>query len=134
MHPLRLLLDILPLILVEQRRVPRPRRPLAILPLARRFPRRAQDREERDAGQQHEFVPVPHDPELLEDVSKGVESREGDCGDQEDDGFYLSGVWGVGEGGRYAWMAEVCPSLLGRAFNEMNATDLAWVGTRTIGL
>ena len=99
MHPLRLLLDILPLVLVEQRRVPRPRRPLAVLPLARRFPRRAQGREERDAGQQHEFVPVPHDPELLEDVSKGVESRQGDRGDQENDGFYLSGVWGLGDGG-----------------------------------
>ena len=50
MHPVRLLLDILPVVLVEQRRIPRPGRAVAILPLARRFTRRAQSREERDAG------------------------------------------------------------------------------------
>lgn len=27
--------------------------------------------------------------ELLEDLSKGVESGEGDCGDQEDNGFHV---------------------------------------------
>ena len=90
MHPLRLLLDILPVLLVEQRRIPRPRRAPAIVPLARRFPRRAQGRTEGDAGQQHEFVPVPHHPELLEDVPEGLESGQGDCGDQEDDGFDVS--------------------------------------------
>lgn len=81
MHPLRLLLDLLPLLLVEQRRIPRPSRAAAIVPLAGRFPGRAQSGAERDAGQQYEFVPVPHDIELFEDVSEGVESGEGDCGD-----------------------------------------------------
>lgn len=42
---------------------------------------------------------MPYDFELLEDVSEGVEPREGDCGDQEDDGFYVRGVgcgqWGI---------------------------------------
>lgn len=86
MHPLRLLLDLVPLLLVEQRRIPRPRRPSTILPLARRLARRAQSGTERDAGQQHESVPMPHHIELLADVSEGVESRQGDPGDQEGDG------------------------------------------------
>ena len=50
MHPLRLLLHLLPLLLVEQRRIPRPRRATAILPLAGRQPRREESREEGDAG------------------------------------------------------------------------------------
>ena len=41
MHSLRLLLNLLSLLLVEQRRIPRSRRPHAIIPLARRQPRRA---------------------------------------------------------------------------------------------
>lgn len=38
MHPVRLLLDVLPLVLVEQRGIPRPGRAPAVLPLAGRFP------------------------------------------------------------------------------------------------
>lgn len=87
MHPLRLLLDLVPLVLVEQRGVSRPRRAPAVVPLARRLARRAHGRAQGDAGQQHEPVPVPHYPELLADVSEGVESRQGDPGDQEGDGF-----------------------------------------------
>lgn len=68
MHLMRLLLDILPVLLVEQRRIPRPRRALAIVPLARRFARRAQGGEERDAGQQYESVQMPYYSQLLEDV------------------------------------------------------------------
>ena len=89
MHPLRLLLDLLPLVLVEQRRIPRPRRAPPILPLARRLARRAQGREEGDVGQQHELVPVSHHTELFADVSERAESRQGHCGDQEDDGVEL---------------------------------------------
>lgn len=42
---------------------------------------------------------MPYYSELLEDVPEGVESREGHRGDQEDDGFYLSGflMGGVGD-------------------------------------
>ncbi len=41
---------------------------------------------------------MPHHPELLEDVPQGLESGQGDCGDQEDDGFDLSWVFsGVGD-------------------------------------
>lgn len=56
---------------------------------------------------------MPHHPELLEDVSEGVESREGNCGDKEDDGVDLSGFWGwemrmmQWEGGRYAWITSM---------------------------
>lgn len=32
---------------------------------------------------------MPHDSELLADVSQGVESRAGDCGDQEEYGVYV---------------------------------------------
>lgn len=86
MHPLRLLLDLVPLVLVEQRRIPRPRRPSTVLPLARRLARRAESGKERNAGQQHEPVPVPYYFELLPDVSEGAESRQGDPGNQESDG------------------------------------------------
>ena len=40
-HPLRLLLNLLPLVLVEQRRIPRPRRPPPIIPVDRGFAGRA---------------------------------------------------------------------------------------------
>ena len=33
---------------------------------------------------------MPHYPELLEDVSQGVESGQSDCGDQEEYGIYLN--------------------------------------------
>ena len=97
MHSLRLLLDILPLVLVEQRRIPRSRRPAAVVPLAGRLPRRAQGGAEGDAGQQHEPVPLPHHPQLLADVPERAESRQGDRGDQEDDGVDLSGADAVAE-------------------------------------
>lgn len=80
-HPLRLLLDVVPVVLVEQRRVPRPRRAAAVVPLARRLARRADGRAQGDSRQQHEPVPVPHDFELLADVSEGVEPGQGDWGD-----------------------------------------------------
>jgi hypothetical protein len=37
--------------------------------------------------QQHEFVQMPYYPQLLADVSKGLESRVGDCRDQEESCF-----------------------------------------------
>ena len=48
-HPLRLLLDELPELLVEQRSLPRPRDPAAGLPLACRQPRRGERRAARRA-------------------------------------------------------------------------------------
>lgn len=81
MHPLRLLLHLVPLVLVEQRTVPRSRRAAAVIPLARRFEGRAQGGKEGGAGQQHVAVQVPYHPELLPDVSQGLEPGEGDCGD-----------------------------------------------------
>jgi len=50
MHPVRLLLHLLPLLLVEQRRIPRPRRTFAILPVASRQPGRAPGGEEGHVG------------------------------------------------------------------------------------
>ena len=32
---------------------------------------------------------MPYHSELFEDLSEGVESWEGHCGDKEDDGFYV---------------------------------------------
>ena len=71
----------MPILLVEQRRIPWPSRAAAVVPVAGGLARRAQDRAQGDARQQYESVPVPHDIELLADVSEGAESREGDCGD-----------------------------------------------------
>ena len=87
MYPLRLLQHILPIILVEQRRVSRSSRATAILPLDRRLARREDAREEGGIEQRDESLPMPHHSQLLKNVSKGLESCVGDCGDQEEYGL-----------------------------------------------
>ncbi len=53
--------------------------------------------------------------ELLEDLSEGLESWFGDCGDQEGDGFLncacAEGVakWGLWRGWHTQWSGKCCP-------------------------
>jgi hypothetical protein len=91
MYSLCLLLDLVPILLVEPRGVPRPRRASPVVPLDRRLARREDGRAPGCSQQQHELVPMPHYSQLLEDVPQGLEPGAGDCGDQEEHGFYLSG-------------------------------------------
>lgn len=81
MHSLCLLLDILPLVLVEPRGVPRPRCPSPIVPLDRRLARREDGRAPGRPEQQHELVPMPHYSQLLKDVPQGPQPRTGYCRD-----------------------------------------------------
>jgi hypothetical protein len=89
MHPLCLLLNILPLLLVEQRAIPRPSDSPPVIQMAQRLPRRTHRRAKGSPRQQHELVPMPHHLELQQDVSEGIESRESNCGDQEEHGFLI---------------------------------------------
>ena len=80
-HPVRVLLDQLPELLVEPGQVRRPGGPAPGLPLHRRQPRPGH---ERAAGQPERpvpAVPLPHDHELRRRLSEGPES---DPGDQQD--------------------------------------------------
>ena len=85
-HPLRLLLDELPELLVEQRPLPRPRDPAAGLPLARRQPRRGDGRTAGRAGGPLPALPLPHHHELHPHLPEAPEPGQGDRRDQEDDG------------------------------------------------
>lgn len=69
MHSLRLLQHILPIVLVEQWRIPWPSRPPPILPLDRWLERREDRRASRCPQQLHVFVPMPHHSQLLADMS-----------------------------------------------------------------
>lgn len=83
MHSVRVLLDLVPKLLVEQRGVSRPRNSAAELPMACGFARREEGRAETCAGQQHECLPMPYHFELLENLPEGLEPRVGYCRDQE---------------------------------------------------
>src|SRR6185369_2885937 len=84
-HPLLLLLDQLPELLVERRPLPRPRDPAPGISLARRQPRRGNRRAARPAGGSVPPLSLPHDHELRERVPQGPQPGEGDRGDQEAD-------------------------------------------------
>ena len=86
MHPVRLLLDELPELLVEQRSLPGPRDPAAGLPLARRQPRRGHGRAARRVGGPLQALPLPHHHELHPHLPEAPEPGQGDRRDQEDDG------------------------------------------------
>ncbi len=79
MHSLRLLLDLVPIVLVESRGVPGPRCSPPVISLDRRFARREEARTPRRLEQQHERVPMPHDSQLLKNVPEGLEPCAGDC-------------------------------------------------------
>src|SRR5690606_32094738 len=83
MHSVRLLLDQLPELLVEQRQVPGPRNPAPGLSLARRQPRRIYRRTARRARRPVPPLSLPHDHELRQRLSQGTEPGARDCRGQE---------------------------------------------------
>ena len=85
MHPVLLLLDQLPELLVERRPLPRPRGPAPGLSLARRQPRRGDRRAARPARGPVPALPLPHDHELRERLPQGPQPGQGDRRDQEAD-------------------------------------------------
>ena len=85
-HPLRLLLDLLPVLLVERRPLPRPGGAAARLPLDHRLPRRGDRRAAGRARGSVQALPLPHDHELRPDLPEAPEPGEGDRRDQEADG------------------------------------------------
>ena len=89
-HSLRLLLDVMPLILVELGGVPGPRYPPPVIPLDYRLPRRAQGRAQGRPRQLHEPIPMPHDSQLHADMPQGPEPRSGHRSDPEGAGFLSS--------------------------------------------
>ena len=84
-HPVRLLLDLVPELLVEQRPLPRPGRAAGGLSLDRRHARRGDRRAPRRARGSVPAVSLPHDHELHRSLPEGSESGQGDRRDQEDD-------------------------------------------------
>src|SRR3954451_25436945 len=85
MHPLFLLLDQLPKLLVERRPLPRSRDPAPGLPVAGRQPRRSDWRAARRARGSIPAVPLPHDYELRQRLPQGPQPGQGDRRDQEAD-------------------------------------------------
>ncbi|KAF5328277.1 hypothetical protein D9611_014762 [Ephemerocybe angulata] len=71
-HPLRVLLDVVPVVLVEPGRVPRPRRPHAGVPLDRRLARHPRPGAQGEDAERYEHVSVPYDLQLLAYVPKGL--------------------------------------------------------------
>ena len=84
-HLVRLLLDILPVVLVEPRQVRRSGRPPAGLPLHRRYARPGDLRAARQPRGSVPPVPLSHDHELRRCVPKGPQP---DAGYQQDQGAY----------------------------------------------
>ena len=84
-HPVLLLLDQLPELLVERRQVPRPGDPAPGLSLARRQPRRSDRRAARPARGPVPPLSLPHDHELRERLPQGPQPGQGDRRDQEAD-------------------------------------------------
>ena len=82
-HPVRLLLDQLPELLVEPGQVRRPGRPAAGLPVHRRQPRPGHQRAARQPERPVPPVPLPHDHELRRRLPEGAES---DARDRQDPG------------------------------------------------
>lgn len=85
-HSLRLLLNVVPLLLVELRGVPRTRDSAPVVQVVGRLPRREVGRAKGGPGQLHELVPLPHNSQLHEDLPQGSEPRSCHRGDQEGDG------------------------------------------------
>ena len=86
MHPVRLLLDRLPVVLVEPGQVRRPGGPAAGLPLHRRQPRPGHQRAARQSGRPVPAVPLPHHHELRRRLPEGPQSDRGHRQDQDADG------------------------------------------------
>jgi hypothetical protein len=84
-HPVLLLPDQLPELLVERRQVPRPGRPAAGLSLAGRQPRRDDRGAPRPARGPVPPLPLPHHHELRQRLPQGPQPGQGDRRDQEVD-------------------------------------------------
>jgi hypothetical protein len=96
MHSVRMLLDFLPFVLVEQRGVPWTCHSSSVVPLACRQQRRTHGAEKGGSEQQHELVPLPHNSELLKSVPQGLEPGFGYRGDQKEFGFCINDMeWGT---------------------------------------
>ena len=83
-HPVRLLLDRLSQLLVEQRALPRPGRPAAGIPLDRGQPRRGNRRATRRSRGPVPPLPLPHHHELREGLPEGPQPSQGHRRNQED--------------------------------------------------
>ena len=94
-HPVRLLLHVVPVLLVERRPLPRPGGPAAGLSLAHRLARRRHGRAARQSRGPVPALPLPHHHELRQDLPQGPEPGQGHRRDQEDDG----GAAGLGSSG-----------------------------------
>ena len=86
MHPVRVLLDRLPVVLVEPGQVRRPGGAARGLPLHRRFARPGDQRAARQPRGPVSAVPLPYDHELRRRVPEGAQPDEGDRQDQGTDG------------------------------------------------
>ena len=76
-HPVRVLLDLLPVVLVEPGQVRRPGGPAAGLPLHRRHARPGDQRAPRQPRGSVPAVPLPFDHELRRRLPEGPQSRRG---------------------------------------------------------
>src|SRR5512141_1143734 len=86
MHPLRLLLDLVPELLVEQRPLSRTGRAAAGEPLGQGQPRRSHRRAARQSRGPVPALSLPHHPELHQGLPEGPQSRRGDRRTQAEDG------------------------------------------------
>src|SRR6202011_4745290 len=82
----RLLLDLVPELLVEQRPLSRSRSVAAVLSVDHRQPRRGDRRTARQSRRPVPPLPLPHHHELREGLPQGAQSCPGDRGNQEADG------------------------------------------------
>src|SRR5215472_11988852 len=86
MHPLRLLLDLLSVLLVESGAVLGPRGAAPSLSLARGFARRGKRRAPRSSRGSLPALSLPHHHELRHCLPEGLEPLAGHRRDQADDG------------------------------------------------
>ncbi len=92
MHPVLLLLDRVPVLLVERRALSRPGGAAAGLSLAGRQPRREDRRAARRARRPVPALSLPHDHELHPDLPEEPEPGQGDRRNQEDAGAAAVGA------------------------------------------
>ena len=81
-HPVRLLLDLMPELLVEFRPLSRPGRAVAGAALDRGFARRSDRRTARQSRRPVPALPLPHHHELRQGLPQAPQSGEGDRRDQ----------------------------------------------------
>ena len=87
---MRLLFDFVPLVLVELRGVSWPGGAITVVQVDSGFARRAHGGEKETVRERYGVIPVPHNSQLLEDLSQGTKPRQGDCGDQEEHGICMT--------------------------------------------